>query len=85
MSQMDAEEFPGGRPARDPQTYAIIGAAIEVHRQMGPGFLEGVYQEALGFELTDREVPYRRKLDLPVVYKGRMLACSWDCLISHFV
>src|SRR5690242_6385134 len=62
---------------RDPRTYAIIGAAMEVHRQIGCGFLESVYQEALAFELKSRGVPYTRELKFPVIYKGRELRCQY--------
>jgi GxxExxY protein len=62
---------------RDPQTYAIIGAAMEVHRQMGHGFLEAVYQEALAVELIEREVPFQREVPLPVAYKNRILQCAY--------
>jgi GxxExxY protein len=63
--------------SRDPQTRVIIGAAMEVHRQLGPGFLEAVYQEAMAIELAERGVPFQREQELPVDYKGRRLACKY--------
>ena len=64
-------------PERDPQTYAIIGAAMEVHRRLGLGFLEAVYQEALAIEFTERNVPYAREVDLRIEYRGQQLACGY--------
>ena len=62
---------------RDPLTYEIIDAAMEVHRELGCGFLEAVYQEALAIELTQRDVPFRKELLLPVYYKEHQLQTGY--------
>ncbi len=59
---------------QDPQTYAIIGAAMEVHTELGCGFLESVYHEALISELLLCEVPFASEVRLPVLYKGKPLS-----------
>lgn len=62
---------------RDPRTSPIIGAAIEVHRHLGPGLLESVYEECLCHELHLQEMEFRRQLELPVIYKGLSLDCGY--------
>ncbi len=62
---------------RDPQTFEIIGAAMEVHRELGHGFLEGVYQAALAIEFAERGIPFRSEVDLPVFYKDKRLLCGY--------
>jgi GxxExxY protein len=58
---------------RDPQTYAIIGATMEIHRQLGHGFLEAVYQEAAVIEFALRQIPFAREVALPINYKNVLL------------
>jgi GxxExxY protein len=57
----------------DPLTEQIIGCAIEVHRHLGPGLSEATYEEALCLEFTEGEIPYRRQIGVPVLYKGRLI------------
>ena len=54
----------------------VIGAAIEVHKHLGPGFIESVYEEALAFELTARNVRFERQQNISVVYKGQNIGNS---------
>jgi len=61
----------------DPETYAIIGAAMEVHRELGHGFLEAVYQEALAVEMIVRKIPFQRERPLRIRYKDQILACPY--------
>ena len=62
---------------KDPQSHAIIGAAMEVHPELGFGFLEAVYQCALALEFQERGIPFQAEVALPVRYKGKLLTCGY--------
>jgi GxxExxY protein len=55
------------------ESYQVVGACFEVYNEMGCGFLESVYQECLGYELTDRAIPFTEKTNLPLQFKKRKL------------
>ena len=57
----------------DQLTQKIIGAAVEVHKSLGPGLLESIYEEALSFELDLRGISYARQVGVDIVYKGRVI------------
>jgi GxxExxY protein len=62
---------------KDEQTQVVIGAAMKVHRELGCGFLEHVYQCALAVELEKQNIPYKREVELPVYYAGQKLDCLY--------
>lgn len=68
-------------------TREIIGAAIEVHRALGPGLLESAYEECLCRELTLRHIPFERQVPLTLAYKGVKLECGYrlDLLVTRAV
>ena len=55
------------------EVYAIIGASMDVYNELGPGFLEAVYQEAMEIELTRRGIPFVSRPELPIFFKGERL------------
>lgn len=57
----------------DPETYAIIGAAIATHTELGPDFLEVAYARALVREFTERAIPFEREVEVPLIYRGEPL------------
>ena len=63
--------------SKDEQTFAIIGAAMAVHRELGHGFLEAVYQEALAVEFAHQGIAYGREVELPILYRGKTLATAY--------
>ena len=79
-----AEGTEGRLGERSELTGVVIGAAIEVHRVLGPGFLESVYEEALCVELQLRGIPFKRQPVVAVNYKGRLVGEGrLDLLVSN--
>ena len=68
-------------------TYAINGAAMEVHTKLGPGLLESAYEACLCHELHLRGIPFQRQVPLPLVYKDVKLDCAYrlDLLVANYV
>lgn len=73
-----------GTPALNALTEGVIGAAVEVHRCLGPGLPEHAYEEALAYELSQRSIDFVRQPVLPIRYKDRKVGeCRLDLLVAH--
>ena len=66
-------------------TYEIIGAAMDVHRELGPGLLENVYEDALAIELKLRGLSFQRQMQMPLKYKGHRIGSDLrlDLLLTY--
>ena len=75
------------REKEDEISKMVIGAAIEVHKNLGPGLLKSAYQECLCRELCSREIPFEKQVQLPVEYKGIRLESAYrlDILVAGLV
>lgn len=80
-------QAPGGDLIYGELTDEILGAAIEVHRALGPGLLESAYEKCLCHELGLRSIPFRRQVNVPVPYKEIFLDCGYrlDLLVDERV
>ncbi|MEM1444943.1 MAG: GxxExxY protein [Planctomycetota bacterium] len=69
----------------DDLAHRVIGAAIAVHRELGPGYLEAVYEEAMAIELSQEGIAFERQKAIPLIYRGQSLAKSHrlDLLIEN--
>jgi GxxExxY protein len=89
QSNTRAESAEGTETVRDLNevTRAVIAAAMEVHRHLGPGLLESAYQECVCYELSRMGLSFTREVHLPLSYKGLQLDCSYrvDLLVEDAV
>jgi len=71
----------------DPVSKKVIGCAIEVHKQLGPGLLESAYERCLAFELQQSGIAFRQQVPLPVAYKGIDLDCAYrmDLVVDDYL
>ena len=77
MNTTETQSHRGNEEEQDPRTAPIIGAAIEVHRVLGPGLFESIYEECLCRELALRGLRFQRQVNLPVIYKELRLECGY--------
>ncbi len=84
MEPEDVPEQPKRRDAEDTLTRAVIGCALTVHRELGPGLLETAYEQCLAHELTLAGITFQLQCPLPLAYKGIRLDCGYrvDFLIE---
>jgi GxxExxY protein len=61
----------------DDTSRQVIDAAFKVHQEVGPGLLEGIYEECLAIELRKRRVPFVRQLEIPIIYEGEKIPLSY--------
>jgi GxxExxY protein len=75
MNRQDAKDAKNSEPDTvvDKLAHDVIGAAIEVHRHLGPGYLEAVYEAALVVEFSLRKIPFQRQVPIGVQYKGQVV------------
>ena len=68
----------------DDLSYRVIGCAIEVHKNLGPGLLESSYEKCLAYELSSNNIPYKQQLALPIKYKSIEIDCAYrlDLLVA---
>jgi len=87
MFTTETQSHRESQDGKDPRTSSIIGAAIEVHRILGPGLLESAYEECLRHELHLRGINFRRQIELPVKYKDIKLDCGYrvDLIVQEEV
>lgn len=87
LSERTAEAQRSQRMRVNELTQEIIGAAIEVHRSIGPGLLESIYEECLCKELSLRHIPFERQRPLPIEYKGLKLESEYrlDLLVANII
>ncbi|NJK68442.1 MAG: GxxExxY protein [Microcoleus sp. SU_5_3] len=86
MNRRGAEDAERGELGEDINelTYAVIGAAMEVHKELGPGFLEAVYENSLREELRRREIPFEPQPTINVFYKGVLVGEGrYDMLVAN--
>jgi GxxExxY protein len=72
------EEYNLLKKYRDDQTFAVIGAAMAVHRELCPGFLESAYGDALEMEFDERKIPYEREKLVQIFYKGKPIKTHYQ-------